>query len=560
MFRELLIKGLTLGPGRIPGGPSQHLDLCGLTVFVGPNNAGKSLAISELFQYGRPHTNESWRIITALEFAALNEQEAGEAIRSFTADLKEPTLQAGHIHYRVRQQMFNLEPSRLQFAFQNPASQPRDFRQFYLANVTVNLNGETRLALCNPTGSGDLLKPDPFIALQALFVHDDLRSEVREVLRRAFEKYFIILPTSQGQFRIAFADRPPNSPFEEQGLHQEARRYYASTKPIEEFSDGVKAYTGTVVEVIAGNPRVILIDEPEAFLHPPLAQQLGTEVSRVALQSRKNVFVATHSANFVMGCLQSGGPVDIVRLTYKDGVATARVLKNDELGLMMRNPLLRSAGVINALFYENVVVTESDSDRAFYQEINERLLRYAPGRGIPNCLFLNAQNKQTTRQITKPLRELGIPTASIVDIDILKEGGKVWSGFLESGGLQEVDRTTLATSRENLYSKAKGSGLDLKRGGGISQFAKADRESAENLFDRLEQYGLFVVRRGELESWLKHLGATGHSPQWLTSMFERLGDDLSDSHFVRPERGDVWEFVDRIRSWFLNPNRKGMPD
>ena len=61
----------------------------------------------------------------------------------------------------------------------------------------------------------------------------------------------------------------------------------------------------------------------------------------------------------------------------------------------MRNPLLRSTGVLNGLFYEFVVVTEADADRAFYQEMNERLLRFKPEWGIPNCLFLNAHGKHT---------------------------------------------------------------------------------------------------------------------------------------------------------------------
>jgi hypothetical protein len=43
-------------------------------------------------------------------------------------------------------------------------------------------------------------------------------------------------------------------------------------------------------------------------------------------------------------------------------------------------------------------------------------------------------------------------------------------------------------------------------------------------------------------------------------MFEKLGDDPSKPEFVRPGDTDVWEFVDRMRSWFLNPARKGMPD
>jgi hypothetical protein len=71
---------------------------------------------------------------------------------------------------------------------------------------------------------------------------------------------------------------------------------------------------------------------------------------------------------------------------------------------------------------------------------------------------------------------------------------------------------------------------------------------------------LFVVRKGELESWLKHLNVTGHGPGWLIRMFERLGDEPGDDTFVRPGIDDVWELMDRIRSWLLNPGRKGMPD
>jgi AAA domain, putative AbiEii toxin, Type IV TA system len=187
-----------------------------------------------------------------------------------------------------------------------------------------------------------------------------------------------------------------------------------------------------IIEILAGNPDILLIDEPEAFLHPSLAFSLGRDVAQISQVSGKHLFVSTHSAQFVMGCIQSGVPVNIVRLTYRNNAATARLLPNDELLALMRNPLLRSTGVIAGLFYEFVVVTEADADRAFYQEINERLLRENPPRGIANCLFLNAQNKQTVQTILKPLRKLGIPAAGIIDVDVLKEGGGVWTSLLES--------------------------------------------------------------------------------------------------------------------------------
>ena len=67
--------------------------------------------------------------------------------------------------------------------------------------------------------------------------------------------------------------------------------------------------------------------------------------------------------------------------------------------------------------------------------------------GIPNCLFINAQNKQTVQTIIKPLRELGIPTAGIVDIDVLKDGGAEWSNFLKSGFVPKIECQPLGTLR-----------------------------------------------------------------------------------------------------------------
>jgi hypothetical protein len=260
-----------------------------------------------------------------------------------------------------------------------------------------------------------------------------------------------------------------------------------------------------------------------------------------------------------MGCIQSGAPVNIVRLTYRDNLATARVLPSADILRLMRNPLLRSTGVLSGLFYEFVVVTESDADRAFYQEINERLLRYKPEFGIPNCLFINAQNKQTVQIIIKPLRELGIPALGIVDIDILKEGGSVWSSFLDSGFVPLIEHQPLGSLRSAVKQKFDASGKDMKREGGVDILSAPDKEAANNLFNQLAEYGLFVVRNGELESWLRNLSATGHGPAWLIDIFQKMGDDPDSPTFLKPSTADVWSFTHELKKWLVNPNRKGIP-
>ena len=224
----------------------------------------------------------------------------------------------------------------------------------------------------------------------------------------------------------------------------------------------------------------------------------------------------------------------------------------------MRNPLLRSTKVVDGLFYDAVIVTEADTDRAFYQEINERLLSYSPEKGIANCLFINAQNKQTVYQIIKPLRELGIPAVAIVDIDILKEGGQVWSNFLGSGFVPDISQNPLGSIREAIKKEFKDSSINMKTQS-IYSLPPGVKEAAEDLLQQLSEYGLFVVPNGELESWLQQLEVSGHGPEWLVKIFEKMGENPDMPDYIKPEDGDVWDFMGGIKKWTAAVNRKGIP-
>ena len=409
----------------------------------------------------------------------------------------------------------------------------------------------------NPGDAGDL--QEPHSSLQVLFCNDDKRELVRRIIYEAFGAHFVIDPTKLGTLRIRLSEKAPSCASEERGLDGEAVDFHSKATPIQATSDGVKAFTGMIIEVTAGDPSVLLLDEPEAFLHPSLAGKLGREFSNTTRGSEKRLFVSTHSPDFLMGCIQSGAPINIVRLSYRSGVGTARILPNDNVSRLMRNPLLRSAGVLSALFYESVVVTESDADRAFYQEINERLLAQEPPRGIPNCLFLHAQNKQTIRTIVKPLRELGIPVAGIVDIDVLKDGGTVWTRFLECEFVPSLELSGLADLRSKVLDKMKQTRKDVKKDGGVGVLTGTESQAAENLLEKLAEYGLFVVPGGELESWLKGLGASGHGPSWLVDIFEKMGEDPQSPEYAFPAPGDVWDFMGLVANWLSNSTRKGIP-
>ncbi|MEH2228868.1 MAG: AAA family ATPase [Nostoc sp.] len=555
-----MLKTIKLRFGSGSGLPSEEVVTTPITVFVGPNNSGKSKILSEIHYYcttGQQNVTDV--ILEKVEFDSFTVEAAEEKIKKSTIQphINEALL-PDHIIVGKKGMRNQVHRQNLLNALQNPNRQVNFFCQSYLSFNTLLLDGKSRISLIGQQSAGDLQQP-PHTSFQVLFRDDAKRYEVRRIIYDAFGTYFVIDPTSLGQLRLRLSSRPPHTDMEERGIHNEAVEFHSKALPVEQASDGVKAFTGIITEIIAGDPAIILIDEPEAFLYPPLAFKLGKEIAISSLGSQKRLFVSTHSSNFVMGCIQSGAPVNIVRLTYRSEVATARVLSNTDILRLMRNPLLRSIGVLGALFYEFVIVTESDADRAFYQEINERLLRYKPDLGIPNCLFLNAQNKQTVQIIIKPLRELGIPAVGIVDVDILKDAGQDWTNFLKSGFIPELEYQSLASLRNAVKQKFDATGKNMKRDGGVDILSDSDREAANNLFDKLADYGLFVVRKGELESWLLQLAVTGHGPNWLIKIFEKMGEEPESQDYLKPSDDDVWSFCGEIKKWFTNPNRKGIP-
>jgi ABC-type cobalamin/Fe3+-siderophores transport system ATPase subunit len=555
-----MLRHLRFKFGRGPSAPSEALDLTPVTVFVGPNNSGKSLVLNEIYQYCQTAQSLATDLVVqSIDFTSLLPEDAKKAIAGLRIQpLANDQVPADHIVVGSKGRRSVVREEELINWLCNPSSHRYEYASAYLSYSTARFDGGVRMHLVDDQNAGDLQQP-PQSSFQVLFRDDKKRLTLRQVVFDAFRQYLVIDPTYLGKLRLRLSDVAPRDHRQERGIDEEAVRFHAASRLVTETSDGTRAFIGILAEIVAGDPKLLLVDEPEAFLHPALAFKLGKEVARMSKASTNRVLVSTHSPFFVMGCIQSGAPVNIVRLTYSGGVATARVLPSVDLVRLMRNPLLRSTGLLSGLFYEFVVVTESDADRAFYQEVNERLLEEGAGRGIPNCLFINAQNKQTVRQLVKPLRSLGIPSAAIVDIDVLKDGGKDWTDLLASANIPSANHQSLGSLRATIKKLFESTGKDMKREGGTALLTAPDRETADNLFDQLAAYGVFVVRRGELESWQRHLGASGHGPQWLIGVFEKMGEDPVSAGYVRPESNDVWDFMGDIRKWLLDGVRKGIP-
>jgi hypothetical protein len=544
------------------GGPASPV-----TVIVGPNNSGKSLALREILSWAEG-TEETRRVVEELDVEWPT--DAAGALTQLTPFVVEPEGDEA-----VEPNIIILAPFRMDGSGANrhrlntetlahqltgPPPDTAWLRSAVLKCFAARLDGRTRFALMEPRAFQDLQR-SPQHHLAALFKDDALRARVREMIEQAFPgRYFVIDPTGGQQFRVRMSDRPPADGAEERGWDERAVAFHGEATLIEDLSDGLVSFSGLIAAAVSLPHRILLVDEPEAFLHPPLARQLGSNLAFLTKERGASLVAATHSSEFLMGCIASGVETTIVRLTYDSGVAGVRVLVPGELKELIRDPLLRSTDALSGLFHRGVVVAESDHDRAFYEEINRRLVE-EDERGSPDTFFTNAQNWQTIPRIIGPLRQLGVPAAAIVDLDTVCEGKTEWDKFYKVMNAAESEIEAVNKLRNEVRQALRALPDKAYKKSGIGGLGKADQARARRLFEKLADFGIFVVEVGELEGWLAALGLqeSGGKGGWIVKAFQKLGSNPDGAAYVKPAADDVWEFLDRLAAWVGDPDRLGLP-
>lgn len=459
----------------------------------------------------------------------------------------------------------------------------------HFKDFTVLLDGRGRLKLSDPQ-SVSSLRDEPTNMMMRLFNSPEDMEMLRRFVLEAFGDYLALDLTGMKKCRFVISADHPDG-LEHAFGTPEALEYFGNATDVAELSDGVKSYIGLHATLLSRDYRIILVDEPEAFLHPPLARRLGFNLTMLAAQRGASVIAATHSPYFLMGCIEAQRGVNIVRLGYRAGVPTARALPAEELGKMMNDPLLRSTGVLSALFHPAAVVCEGGSDRAFYEEINERLRKKeydatddATGQVeyIDGCLFIDAHSKQSVPKLLGALRRMGIPAAGVVDLDLLKDA-RVAGDLARRAGANDTTCFSLTHMRSKVYElfekeaerrlveegkeatneniKKRSSDL-IKKGGIESLSSNKDKQGLQDFIDQLAKYGVFVLERGELERWLPKLSNGLAKEGWLANMFEKMGSLNEPNGYVHPDEGDVWEFLRKIARWVdenaINPPREDL--
>ncbi len=93
----------------------------------------------------------------------------------------------------------------------------------------------------------------------------------------------------------------------------------------------MRAFVGILLHAFLVEHSCVLIDEPEAFLHPPQARLLARFLVEQELASRQ-IFLATHSGDILRGILDAGSKrVRVIRIQREGDKNVVAQLQQSEI-------------------------------------------------------------------------------------------------------------------------------------------------------------------------------------------------------------------------------------
>ncbi|MFU8872265.1 ATP-dependent nuclease [Micromonospora sp. SL4-19] len=410
---------------------------------------------------------------------------------------------------------------------------------------------ESRLGLIPESSLYDMLADVPGDPIQALYANPDMMQRLSSWTQDTFG-FKVCMNRYGTTLRLLIGEDPKELPPPPPPTN--VLKHYAALPPAASQGDGVRAFVGLLLQVMLLPRPIVIIDEPEAFLHPPQARRLGKLLMDESPKSSQ-LIVATHSEDFLQGVLDSRDrPVQIVRMSKKGPVFKPRTVAPERIQETWADPLMRYSNLLDGLFHAGVVLCEGDSDCRFYQAVMDEHLSDLPG--ARDLLFTHVNGKARIGKGIRQLREFHVECAAIVDIDILnsqrllqsiiEDAGGNWADFekdfeavklaVESLGLSvpttESTRTKIAELFKGLPGKeavpdkiteaikdalAPKSPWHLLKKGGADIIPDAGAESAPRLFSQLREIGIFIVPKGELERWIP---SNVNKQHWLTHVLE----------------------------------------
>jgi len=529
-----------------------------LIALIGPNNAGKSAALREIqaqLQGGPPGP-----VVTGL--VPQRDGSADELVtwlENASAASPHPDPSVQDVRMGPGGQIM-LAQARMLWSNSQPLGPLTSFLVFHA-------DADSRLQLAQSVPSVDAIEGQAIEPLQRLQLDHEAEERLSASVERAFGTPVCVNRTGGAQLHLHLG-RPTEEPRLTNAAYLDELR---SLPQVASQGDGMRSFIGLLLALRATDYPLVLIDEPEAFLHPPQAKEMGRQLG---LPSRQQRFVATHDSQVLLGLVNSAASITIIRLRREGEANVPTVLNSAQVRELWEDPFLRYSNLLDGLFHRGVLICEADGDATLYTATLDHGLR-SSDQASSDLLITQCGGKHKLPAAIGALAPMGVPTAAIADIDVLREerllrrivealGGswtsnlsrdlRIVAAAVESlpGGaplvadvrkeiedcLGDDDTQRLAEEQTRRVREIVKStdGWRRVRSGGVAAMPNGEaRQAADKLLSSLATVGLFVVPVGALEGWAPSVG--GHGSAFVSAALEARAHETN---------GALTDFVLRV--------------
>jgi hypothetical protein len=294
----------------------------------------------------------------------------------------------------------------------------------------------------------------------------------------------------------------------------------------------MKSLLGLLLPIITAAYPIIIVDEPEAFLHPPQAAKLGTILGSLARDNNVQVILATHDRNILIGLIGSTAPLSVVRLDRQSSVTRAYRLEPEKISEIWSDPVLRYSHVLDGLFHKLVILAENERDCTFYAAALDAAHEISPLPVPPSeILFVPTGGKDGMAPVALALAKLKVPVVACPDLDMLDDKVKIrrlvealdgeWDPFDKvydqctvyfRQPRQNAVAATVLESVTTLLERTIRDNPSRKWDDELREEVRTLTRSGENPWDELKKHGM--------GAFPAHLGG---APNRLLSEFESRG-------------------------------------
>lgn len=492
-----------------------------IIVFTGANNSGKSQVLRDIEQLLMGGDNVNNKVVSSIEPDFVGD------IEYFYGTVLKKTPNGNYKHF------WNAEREI------HPSTFERNWKELHklheINNLFIHLlNTEERLKFSNSQQSIDKeqLSQHP---IHVLYVNKEKEQIISSYFRQAFGTDLMTSILTGKTIHLYVGNCPNRTNYTIEDLNIFDDLITAMPK-LQEQGDGMRSFASILLDTFTSEHTITLIDEPEAFLHPPQARLIGKMLAKNNPCNRQ-LFISTHSNEFLQGLLDANNKnVNVIHIHRNDNLNHMSVLNNLKIKTLWSNPLLRYSNILSGLFHEKVVVCESDYDCLFYQAIMDAMYEIK-AQIAPDILFTHCGGKDRIGTVIAALRALNVTVVAIADFDLLNNKSK----FKEIVTAFNISwDNTLEAPMNVIYDSMNSKNDSWKNIKQIGKYGFTGDEppAYETVENHCLAMGLFIIPFGEIECFDKTVKKS--KKEWVYYILENC--DLAKE----PKLSDARAFVQSV--------------